>query len=546
MNWIDLTFAEALHLAADRHGERVAIFHGDSTVTYAELLRRVRAFARGLVDMGVRRGDHVALWMPDCPEWIVARWAVPYIGAVLVPINTRLRGRDLAYILRQSDSSVLILRDRLDSHDYLRTLSEILPLPDAEAATGGATGEDGFPKLRSIIVLGSDCPSGMERFEEVERRGGRLARSDGVLEGMRAAVAPGDVAQILYTSGTTALPKGAMVRHGALLQNNSVSVERLALSEADCYLASVPLFSATGTSFTLSVTISGASMVLLDRFSAEVFCRAVERYRVTFSFFLDTIVQDLRHYPRWREHDLSSLRTGTGAPLSPASFDFLTNEVGVPHVVGVFGMSETSNAICRCAVTDPVQIRRATSGLPVPGAEISIVDAETGAPARAGEVGEIRVAGFMVMAGYYNSPDENAAVFDDQGRLRTGDLGMLRADGRLVYRGRLKDMIKTSGFNVSTQEIEQHLSAIPGVREAAVVGVPDERLGEVAFAFVEVDRAGAPSPEEITRLCRAQIASYKVPRYIRVVDFWPRTSTGKIRKQELKEIARTLVMSEKA
>lgn len=546
MNGIDSTFAEALHQAADRHGERIAIIHGDKTLTYTDLLGRVRAFARGLVEMGVRRGDHVALWMPDCTEWMVARWAAPYIGAVLVPINTRLRGRDLAYVLRQSDSSVLILRDQLDRFNYLQTLSEIMPLSNVETASGGAIGGDAFPKLQNIIVLGSEGPSGTERFDDVESRGDALAGSDDVLGEMRAEVASDDVAQILYTSGTTALPKGAMVRHGALLQNNSVSVERLALSEDDCFLASVPLFSATGTSFTLSVTLSGASMVLIDRFTPEVFCRTIERYRVTFSFFFDTIVQDLRHYPQLSEHDLSTLRAGTGAPLSPASFDFLTNEVGVPQVVGVFGMSETSNAICRCTVSDPVQIRRDTSGLPVPGAEISILNVETGMPSPADEVGEIRVAGFMVMKGYYNSPDENAAVFDDQGRLCTGDLGMLRADGRLVYRGRLKDMIKPSGFNVSTQEIELHLSDIPSVREVAVVGVPDERLGEVAFAFVEVGGEGAPSPEEIISQCRAQIASYKVPRYVRLVDSWPRTSTGKIKKQELKEMARTLVMREEA
>jgi len=542
MNWLAKTFPDVLHFAADQYGDQQAVIHGDNSLTYFQLLERVQAFARGLLELGVKKGDHVSLWMPDCLEWVVARWAVPYIGAILVPLNTRLRGKDLDFILRQSDTSVLIFQDHFSNFNYLETLSVALQ-EDFSAPRQGKIGGDNFPKLQRLIVLSDQPHSGMDAFSDIEALGAEHLGQDSILEDARSRVEAGDVAQILYTSGTTALPKGAMVCHGPLLQNNTASAERMNLTREDRYLASVPFFSATGTSYNLAITLCGATIVILDRFSAENFCRKVEEHRISLTFFLDTIVQDLRHYPGLKDHDLSSLRTGTGAPLSAESFDFLAEEIGMTQLCGVYGMSETSNAVCRTYANDSVEVRRETSGSPVSGAEITIVNTQNGEPAAVDEIGEIRVSGFMVMPGYYNRPDENAAAFDEQNRLRTGDLGKFNADGQLVYCGRLKDMIKPSGFNVSTQEIEGYLKAIPGILEAAVVGVPDQRLGEVAFAFVEVAAGKTLSPEEVIQHCRNEIASFKVPRYVHGIKSWPRTSTGKIQKQQLKSQAEELVLA---
>ena len=544
MDWIDKTFADVLHFAADRYGEQQAVIHEGNSLTYSQLLERTQAFARGLLEIGVKKGDHVALWMPDSLEWIVARWAVPYVGAILVPLNTRLRGKDLEFILKQSDTSVLIFQNRFSNFNYLETLSGALQ-SDISASSQGKIGGDKFPKLKRIIVVSDQSHYGMDAFSDIEASGAERLGQDTDLAEARSRVEAGDVAQILYTSGTTALPKGAMVCHGPLLQNNTASFQRMNLTKEDRFLASVPLFSATGTSYNLAITLVGGAIIILDRFSAENFCNKVEEHRISVTFFLDTIVQDLKHYPGIKNHDLSSLRTGTGAPLSAESFDYLAEKIGITQLTGVYGMSETSNAVCRTYFNDPVEVRRETSGSPVPGAEITIINTQTGEPAAVDEIGEIRVSGFMVMPGYYNRPDENAATFDEQNRLRTGDLGKFTSDGQMAYCGRLKDMIKPSGFNVSTQEIEGYLKAIPGISEAAVVGVPDQRLGEVAFAFIEIVDGKTLLPEDVIQHCRKEIASYKVPRYVRTINSWPRTSTGKIQKQQLQSQAEELVLSGK-
>jgi len=482
--------------------------------------------------------------MPDSLEWVIARWAVPYVGAILVPLNTRLRGKDLEFILKQSDSSVLIFQDRFSNFNYLETLSVALHT-DFSAPSQGEIGGDDFPKLKKIIVVSDQSHQGMDAFSDIEASGAERLGQDTDLADARSRVEASDVAQILYTSGTTALPKGAMVCHGPLLQNNTASYQRMNMTKEDRFLASVPLFSATGTSYNLALTLVGGAIIILDRFSAENFCNKVEEHRVSLTFFLDTIVQDLKHYPGIDNHDLSSLRTGTGAPLSAESFDYLAEKIGITQLTGVYGMSETSNAVCRTFYNDPIEVRRETSGSPVPGAEITIINTQTGEPAAAGEIGEIRVSGFMVMSGYYNRPDENAATFDEQNRLRTGDLGKFTSGGQVAYCGRLKDMIKPSGFNVSTQEIEGYLKAIPGIAEASVVGVPDQRLGEVAFAFIEVVAGKTVLPEDVIQHCRNEIATYKVPRYVHIIQSWPRTSTGKIQKQQLKTRADEMVLAGK-
>ena len=313
------------------------------------------------------------------------------------------------------------------------------------------------------------------------------------------------------------------------------------LTPADRYLSCVPLFSATGTGYTLSMLIAGAAMVIVDRFDARLFCETVEREGITVGFLVDTIVEDLKNFDDRHRHDLSTLRTGTGAPLSHASFLWATRELGVPGLIGVYGMSETSNAVCRGACSDPLSKRSTTNGRPVSGVSIRIADVETNATLPSGTIGEICISGYVLMKGYYKQPEEDRKAFDAEGWLHSGDLGELDADGYLIYRGRVKEMIKPGGFNVATQEIEVFLKSYPGVREAVVVGVPDRRLGEVGYAYVELHEGAAVQAEALQAHCKASIASYKVPRYVEFVDAWPLTGSQKIRKLELKaRAARTL------
>jgi fatty-acyl-CoA synthase len=538
--WLQCSFGQALTWGAERYGDRVAVLHGDESVTFAELSLRARAFARGLIELGVQPGEKVSLWMSDCVAWLVARWAVPSIGAVLVPVNTRFRDQDARYVLSQSESTTLILQDRAAmGANYLETFAKIEP--QWQAQREGQWRSESLPSLRRVILAaraqdaapGASGLGAFTGFEAVEARGRALLGDDRLAQQM-AAVQPADVAQILYTSGTTSFPKGAMVCHGPLLQNNWNATAFLQLSTEDRYLSCVPLFTATGTFYTLSLWLAGSAMVIADRFDARQFCEMVQRERITLSFFVDTIVQDLKAFADRGSYDLGSLRTGTGAPLPEASFRWLTEEVGVPELVTAYGMSETSNAVTRTRCDDPLEKRAGTCGRPVPGVSIRIVDVDTGEDVGSGRIGEICIRGYVVMKGYYKLPQEDAKAIDAEGWLHSGDLGELDADGYLIYRGRVKEMIKPGGFNVATQEIEQFLKSYPGVRQAAVVGVPDARLGEVAYAYVEAAPATQITAEELIGYCRAHIASYKVPRHVEFISDWPLTGSQKIRKLELK------------
>ena len=445
----------------------------------------------------------------------------------------------MVFVLGQSDSVTLIVQESAPRGTrYFDILGQLEPRyrEQPESAWSVAT----FPALRRVIGHGVDIPPSMRRFEDVEHAGRRLL-TDGELNRRVAAVAADDVAQILYTSGTTSFPKGAMVCHGPLLQNNFYAIGCLELSVRDRYLSCVPLFTATGTFYTLATWLSGATMVIADRFDPRLFCELVERERITMSFFVDTIVQDLRAFADRGDYDLSSLRTGTGAPLPTGSFTWLTEAMRIPQLVSAYGMSETSNAVARTRVTDPFEKRSATNGRPVDGVEIRIADAATNATLATGTIGEICLRGYVLMKGYYRQPDEDAKAFDSDGWLHSGDLGELDADGFLIYRGRVKEMIKPGGFNVATQEIEVFLKTHPAVREAVVVGVPDQRLGEVGYAYIELVRDQEVSAEALVDFCRASIANYKVPRHVEFVADWPRTGSQKIRKLELKARAHALL-----
>jgi len=532
VRWVERTFADALAWGAATHGEREAVVHGETRLTYAALARRADAFGAGLLARGVRPGDKVGVWLPDCIEWLVARWAIPSIGAVLVPINTRFRDADLGYVLRQADCRALVLTARWKSVSYLPVLEALLP--GFTAQKPGAWECDALPQLRLVIGVGDGLPSAVVPFDECEDEGARGRGAAAALADARQGLRSDDIAQILYTSGTTSFPKGAMVRHGALLQNNFNTIARMNLTPADRYLATSPLFSATGTSFTLSPFLAGGCQVLTDGFSAEAFCRAVEAERITQSFFVEPIVHDLMAYEARGRWDLRTLRTGTGAPLTRDAFRWLVETLGCRELTNVYGLSETSNAVCRTFCTEPLDARIASSGPPMPGVSLRIDDVDSGAPLPAGGVGEIRVRGYTVTAGYYRMPEETARAIDADGWLHTGDLGELTADGRLVFRGRIKEMIKPGGFNVATLEIEEFLKSCPGVKEAVVVGVPDARLGEVGYAFVEARPGAALDAPAVVGFCRAHIASYKVPAHVEFVSDWPLTPTGKIRKLELK------------
>jgi len=536
-DWRTKTFWDALQWGTREHGDRVAIIAGTQRTSFSELAQRARALARGLIEHGVQPGDNVALWSPDCIEWLVARWAVPAMGAVLVPINTRFRDEEIGFLLSQSQSKALIVSTGAKGINYFDILEQIDP--EFRGYRPGDWESEVFSNLSLVVGIGDDLPTSVVRFADLESEGRTLADCDGLFDDCAQKITATDIAQIMYTSGTTSFPKGAQVRHGALLQNNFNTIARMNLGPEDRYLASVALFSATGTSFTLSPFLAGGAIVLMeDGFSAQRFCELVESERITMSFYVEPIVRDLKNYAGLADHDLSTLRTGTGAPLQSETFRWLVEDLGVSDLTNVYGLSETSNATCRSFWNDQLEDRIVTCGHPMPNIKIRIADPETDREISGDEMGEIQVNSYTVMPGYYNMPDETAATMTADGWLKTGDLGTIRSDGQLIFRGRLKEMIKPGGFNVATLEVESFIKNIPGVIEVAIVGVPDERMGEIGYAYVETATSAKVDADTIVNYCRSHIASYKVPRYVEFVKEWPLTGSGKIKKLSLSEQAR--------
>jgi len=539
-DWHSKTFWDALQWGEREHGDRIAIVCGSERVSFSNLAQRARAFARSLMEYGVQSGDTVALWSPDCVEWLVARWAVTAMGAVLVPVNTRFRDEEISFILKQSQAKALIVSTGAKGVSYFDILEQIEP--DFRGYSPDEWQSRELPDLSLVVGIGDDLPSSVVRFSDLEADGCGLADSDSVFDDCVKKITKDDIAQIMYTSGTTSFPKGAQVRHGALLQNNFNTIARMNLGPEDRYLAPVALFSATGTSFTLSPFLAGAAIVLMkDGFSAQKFCELVEAEGITMSFYVEPIVRDLKNYADLDKHDLSTLRTGTGAPLQRETFLWLVEDLGVSDLTNVYGLSETSNAVCRSFWNDPLEDRIVTCGHPMPGIKIRIADPETDEEINGDEMGEIQVNSYTVMPGYFNMPDETAATMTADGWLKTGDLGTIRSDGQLTFRGRFKEMIKPGGFNVATLEVESFIKGVPGVIEVAVVGVPDERMGEIGYAYVETAADAKVEADTIIQHCRAHIASYKVPRYVEFVKDWPLTGSGKIKKLTLGEQAKQSV-----
>lgn len=534
-SWAQSTFADAIEWAVRMHGNRTAVVHNGQRLSYAALANRVTDFAKGLLELGLRPNDKIGLWAADGIDWLVARWAVPMMGGVLVPINTRFRDSELGYALKQADIRALIMGPGFRGASFPQILAELVP--DFAAQSPRRWTVEGFPELANVIGIGSAHAASVLEMAEVEDRGRKGSHLDTRLAEARNSLGPDNIAQIMYTSGTTSFPKGAMIAHGPVLQNNFNTLARQNLGNGDCYLATIPLFSATGTAYTLSSFFTGGKLVLMDRFTPEGFCDLVEEEKVTVSFFLDPIVQDLQKYARIGQRDLTSLRTGAGAPLSERLFRWLASDCGISGLSSAYGLSETSNAAARGDHRDPFEIRATTCGRPVPGVELRIAHLETGAILPAGEAGEIQVRGYTVMKGYYRKAEETAASFTEDGWLKTGDLGALNDTGHLLFKGRIKEMMKPGGFNVSTLEIEEFIKGIPGIKQAVVVGVPDSRFGEAGYVYVEASDGAQLSPEAIIGHCKAHMAGFKVPRYVEFVADWPLTSTGKIRKLALKEQA---------
>ncbi|MCZ7573291.1 MAG: AMP-binding protein [Ardenticatenaceae bacterium] len=538
-SWTPQSLGDMLDQVAGRYADQEAIIFRDQRVTYRQLHERVNRLATGLMRLGVGRGDKVAVWMTNHPEWIYAQFAIAKIGAVIVPINTRYKLHELEYILHQSDTTTLILLDRFRDIDYAAMLHEICPELSGAAADQRVHAAR-LPLLRHVICHGAQRAPGMLAFADVLALGADPAHAE-ALRQRQAQVQPDDVTMILYTSGTTGLPKGAMLTHNNIGANGWYQGEIQHLTDRDSLIVYVPLFHCFGcVNAVLAAVPHGARLILLETFDAGEALRAIARERCTVIYGVPTMFIALLEHPEFDLYDLSSLRTGimSGAPCPVKVMEEVMYRMGASEITITFGQTECSPVATQTRPDDPIELRVQSVGRAIPGVECKVVDPETGQTLEVGRQGEFCTRGHHVMKGYYKKPAETAAAIDPEGWLHTGDLVVVDENGYFRTTGRMRDMYICGGFNVYPREVEELLFRHPKVKQVAVLGVPDRLLGEVGMAWVELKEGEACAEDEIIGFCRDSLANFKVPRYVRFTDAWPMTATGKIQKYRLDEMAR--------
>lgn len=529
---LDRTLGDLLRERAAEHPQRVLLRIDGESVTYGEMERRTAALAEGLGSIGVIAGENVAIWLQNSVDWVVTLFAVAARGARLVPFNTRFRAHELEYALRQSRAVALVTGDRFLRMEFMATVREIRP--DPPEGTDAST--EALPDLRHVICRSDAAEFGTVPFAS-------LAGGSRVSAGDPPTVRPEDVACIMYTSGTTAFPKGAMIGHGALLENARQVCLAWDLRADDVMLSPFPFYHLAGlTNSLLTTMVAGGTIYSMSRWDVDEALHIIEAARCTRFIGPVTTETDLLDHPGLHAADLSSVRMAQAT--HHASVGRRIHEDLGWQISGVYGLTEASPNVCVGDLQDRVQVRIERGGRPFPGIEVRIVDPATGADVSAEDRGEILVRGWNVMQGYFDKPEETALAIDAAGWLHTGDIGELDRDGYLTFRGRYKDMIKCGGENVSSEEVEALLLDHPKVHQVQVLGVPDARKGEVPMAFVEVKAGKTCDEAEIIAYCRARIANFKVPRHVRFVEEWPLTHLGKIRKFELRRLVPDLIPPE--
>ncbi|MBT2458899.1 FadD3 family acyl-CoA ligase [Streptomyces sp. ISL-86] len=522
------SIAELVRAAAERYAGHEAVVDGRVRISYAQLGERVERAAAGCLAAGVEPGDRVAVWAPNTLEWIVSALGAVSAGAVLVPLNTRFKGAEAAYVLQRSRAKLLFITGTFLGTSYVASLRRA-------AADGPGTGPlPGLEHLEQVVVLAEDAPESFRTWKDF-LAGGDSVPAEAVRERADSirSDAPSD---IIFTSGTTGSPKGAVITHAQTLRCYQVWSELAGLREGDRYLIVNPFFHTFGyKAGIIACLMRGATMVPQPVFNVDTVLANVAAERISVLPGPPTLHQSLLDHPQRDHHDLSALRlVVTGAAVVPLQLvERLRSELRIATVLTAYGLSEASGIVTMCRRGDPAGIISSTSGRAIPDTEVMIADPE-GRGRPAGQAGEVWVRGHHVMQGYFEDPAETAEAITEEGWLRTGDVGVLDADGNLCITDRIKDMFIVGGFNAYPAEIEQLIGLHPDIADVAVVGIPDPRLGEVGKAYA-VRRPGSTlTGDDLIAWSRREMANYKVPRAVEFVAELPRNASGKVLKTELR------------
>ena len=526
------TLGNLLDLAVTLFGSKEALSFEGQRWSFVELRAKVDIVARGLIGMGIKPGDKICLWMTNCPEWVFVFFAAARIGAVLVPINTRFRVAAMEYVLRQSDSSTLIMMDGSGPVDYLGMLREVCPEIDSRCESELVTHK--FPELKRVVVLGNNHPEGVVNWEDM---------LTGLSDPQEYAIAqthvqPDDTVLLMYTSGTTGFPKGVMHSHN--IQRTLVdAASRMGVTSRDVILMYLPLFHCFGLyEGPIMSVVSGARMVLMSSFDPATVLDLIETENATVLNGFDTHFFDITSHPNINTTDKSSLRVALLAAGMASSESVATRtQKDLCPTITAWGMTEVGVGATRSYLDSSVDDRCLASGHPLPGYEFKIIEPNTGEVQSFGVLGELCVRGYSLMQGYYKKEQETNEVIDQDGWLHTGDVAVMREDLRMRFLGRYKDMLKVGGENVDPMEVEAYILSHPSVNKAQIIGVPDNRLSEVPCACIVLEKGHSLELDELDQFCRGQMASFKIPRQLILMDDFPMTSSGKVQKYRLRELA---------
>lgn len=526
-------FEEIAHKYPDN--DAVVSIHQNRRYTYRQLEQEVDRAAKGFIALGLKKGDRLAIWATNIAEWIITQFATAKVGIILVNINPAYRTHELEYALRQSETQAILLMDRFKTSDYVNMFYEVCP--EAKTSKPGQIHSEKLPFLRIAVLIRGEKQPGMYSWEEILKKGEEI--DDDAISEIEDSLDFDDPVNIQYTSGTTGFPKGVVLTHHNLVNNGYFIGECMDFTDKDRLCIPVPFYHCFGMVLSnLACMTHGATMVLpAEYFDPVSTMAAVEKERCTALHGVPTMfVAELEH-PDFKKFDFSSLRTGIMAG-SPCPIEFMKKVntlMNMREVVITYGQTEASPGITMSSTDDSIDQRVSTVGRPMPHTEMKIVDPKTGKMVPRGDTGEICARGYMIMRCYYNNPVATDQAVDKEGWLHTGDLGTLDNEDYCKITGRLKDMVIRGGENIYPREVEEFLYTHPAISDVQVIGVPDMKYGEELMAWIKLKDGQKATPEEIKAFCKGKIAHYKIPRYIKFVDGFPMTVTGKIQKYKMRE-----------
>ncbi|WP_319470822.1 AMP-binding protein [uncultured Pseudodesulfovibrio sp.] len=537
----ELTLGQLLDEAVEKWPDQEAVVYVDRDFrqTYREFGELVDTIAKGLMGLGVQKGEKVAIWANNVPYWVALQFATAKIGAILLTVNTHYRSHEFQYLLEHSETENLFIIGHYRDHDYLSTTYE--QIPELRTQERGQLRTEKFPHLKRVFYLGHEKHRGMYSIPELQAMAAMV--TDEEYEERQAGLDPHDVVNMQYTSGTTGFPKGVQLTHYNVANNGYWIGKNQNFHAGDRLALTVPLFHCFGCVLGVMAAVNhGVTMVILEDFVPLDVMASIDQEKCTALYGVPTMFIALLDHAMFDKFDYSHLRTGimAGSPCPVEVMKRVMDKMNMTEITICYGLTEASPVMSQTTIGDTIEHMTETVGPAMPEIEIKITDPETGETCPAGTQGEVCCRGYNVMKGYYNNEKATAAAIDKDGWLHSGDLGVLDDDGYLSITGRLKDMIIRGGENIYPRELEEFLYTMDGIRDVQVAGVPSEKFGEQVGAFIILKEDADLLPEDVVDYCRGRIAKYKIPKFVTFMDEYPMTASGKIQKYKLRDHAHEL------